>query len=599
MVERVLFGPGGATAANQEVMLDAIAALLTEVQQKYEGGAIDLSPATLAALESITATVSNWPDDYPDAAVLAKLEQVRSLLTAPLTVTGTQDDALTNAQLRASAVPVSGPLTNTQLRQTPVPVAGTFADENGVPFSQANPLPVDMAGAINIENLSLQYESYISTANSTDVPLQANEQFLGPWEDVRDYAAIIMSIYTDASSAQNGAMVEFSADGVDVIGYQFTTIPGGIPGFFSVPPQARYVRINYTNGPVAQTVLEAQVKFSFNPPANPQGPIGGQTTDFSIALGTKAAITSRVMSGPMEGVWLPLGNDGTGRLLVSGTGLTDAELRASPVPVEGTVEVTGTQTDALTDTELRAAPVPVTGTVAVTGTQDDALTDQELRASPVPVGGVVALDAPTLAALEQITVAIQSGQVVGLDSATLTALEQITVSGTVALDAGTLEALETISAVVSGTVALDGPTLAALESISAVVSGTVDVGNFPATQAVTGPLTDEQLRAAAIGTTDATDTEYTHVPATVTDAGNTTLYTPAAGKRVRLRWISAINDPFATSGVQIKVLLGAEEKYRGWLVSKRQVVTGPVDGALIVNLSAPATVLVTALVEEV
>lgn len=38
----------------------------------------------------------------------------------------------------------------------------------------------------------------------------------------------------------------------------------------------------------------------------------------------------------------------------------------SPWVVSGTVAVTGTQTDALTDTQLRASPVPVSGTVAAT-----------------------------------------------------------------------------------------------------------------------------------------------------------------------------------------------------------------------------------------
>ena len=46
-------------------------------------------------------------------------------------------------------------------------------------------------------------------------------------------------------------------------------------------------------------------------------------------------------------------------------GLTDAELRASPVPISG----------ALTDAELRASPV---------STSTDGLTDTQLRAMPVP-----------------------------------------------------------------------------------------------------------------------------------------------------------------------------------------------------------------------
>lgn len=114
-------------------------------------------------------------------------------------------------------------------------------------------------------------------------------------------------------------------------------------------------------------------------------------------------------------------NAGGGGNSGDSNGLTDAQLRATPVPVSGTVTANlGTlngaataanqQTDALTDTELRATPVVVdlgaNNDVTVTGTvtanlgtlngaataanqQTDALTDTELRATPVPVSGTV------------------------------------------------------------------------------------------------------------------------------------------------------------------------------------------------------------------
>ena len=98
---------------------------------------------------------------------------------------------------------------------------------------------------------------------------------------------------------------------------------------------------------------------------------------------------------------------------------------------------------------------------------------------------------------------------------------------------------------------------------------------------------------------DSGEQEYTHVVATVTASGNTTVYTPLAGRRIRLRWMYAINDPTATTTPLIKVFLGASEKYRVYALSKRQLVIGPVDGALIVNLSAAGSVAVTALLEEI
>ncbi len=46
----------------------------------------------------------------------------------------------------------------------------------------------------------------------------------------------------------------------------------------------------------------------------------------------------------------------------STVGLTDTELRANPVTINGTVTASGP----LTDTQLRATPVPISGTVSTT-----------------------------------------------------------------------------------------------------------------------------------------------------------------------------------------------------------------------------------------
>ena len=71
--------------------------------------------------------------------------------------------------------------------------------------------------------------------------------------------------------------------------------------------------------------------------------------------------------------------------------LTDAELRATPVPTSptGTQDVNVTNgslpvTGPLTDTQLRATAVPVSGP----------LTDAQLRATPVPVSGTVSVNEP-------------------------------------------------------------------------------------------------------------------------------------------------------------------------------------------------------------
>jgi hypothetical protein len=98
---------------------------------------------------------------------------------------------------------------------------------------------------------------------------------------------------------------------------------------------------------------------------------------------------------------------------------------------------------------------------------------------------------------------------------------------------------------------------------------------------------------------DSAEQEFTHIVGTITASGNTTIYTPAAGKRIRVRWSYAINDPGSTASPLIKISLGAQEKYRVYAISKRQMTTGAVDAPLIINLSEAAEVAVTFLLEEI
>jgi hypothetical protein len=53
---------------------------------------------------------------------------------------------LTDAQLRASAVPVSGPATDAQLRATPLPVSGTLAVSGTLTDAELRAVPVPVSG---------------------------------------------------------------------------------------------------------------------------------------------------------------------------------------------------------------------------------------------------------------------------------------------------------------------------------------------------------------------------------------------------------------------------------------------------------------------
>ena len=136
---------GLAKEAKQDSILSALASILSELTAKIEeGGTVSLSAASLSALEQITATVANWPSDYPDAATLAKVEAVRLLLAGTLAVS-------------ASSLPLpTGAATESKLESVRALLAGTLA------VSAASlPLP---AGAATDASLASILSALVSAA---------------------------------------------------------------------------------------------------------------------------------------------------------------------------------------------------------------------------------------------------------------------------------------------------------------------------------------------------------------------------------------------------------------------------------------------------
>lgn len=66
-------------------------------------------------------------------------------------------------------------------------------------------------------------------------------------------------------------------------------------------------------------------------------------------------------------------------------GLTNAQLRATPVSISGTVTANTGLVQPLTNSELRAAPVPISGNVTADTGLTQPLTDAQLRATAVPI----------------------------------------------------------------------------------------------------------------------------------------------------------------------------------------------------------------------
>jgi hypothetical protein len=191
----------------------------------------------------------------------------------------------------------------------------------------------------------------------------------------------------------------------------------------------------------------------------------------------------------------------TSPITVTTGGLTDTQLRASAVPVSGTVSVTGVATaanQATQITSLASIDSKLTSPLSVTGP----LTDVQLRATPVPVSMASApLPSGAATAANQTAQITQetntANSVASIDTKT-PALGQALAAGSVpiVLTAAQLSTLTPLS-----TIAVTQTTGTNLHTV--VDSGTVSVSNFPATQPVsavslplpTGAATETTLAA--------------------------------------------------------------------------------------------------------
>jgi hypothetical protein len=199
----------------------------------------------------------------------------------------------------------------------PLPVAGTFADANGVPYSNANPLPVDVHG-LTVGTLNVAFpDSVVSTANSTSTPLLAGQTFTGTWEQVTTYSAISCIVLTDQASAINGALVDYSHDGVTVLRSVAATIPANTGLTFMFAPEARYFRLRYINGATNQTVFVGQTLLHYQTPTAAQLPLGATTTDVTLGGITSAHLRGRASTGQWKPVKI---NDVFGEVQVRDTG---------------------------------------------------------------------------------------------------------------------------------------------------------------------------------------------------------------------------------------------------------------------------------------
>jgi hypothetical protein len=506
---------------------------------------------------------------------------------------------LTDAELRATAVPVSGPLTDTQLRATPVPVSGTVtANTGGLTDTQLRATPVPVSGTVTANTGGLTDTQLRATAVPvsgplTDTQLRATAvPVSGPLTDAQLRATPVpvsgsmsMTNTNRTASGTLGALnatVSMTTDGLNSISFEIDTgivgtmlAEGTIDGtnYFNLGvfdivnldgmnnitnsdlPFRGKVRVTdvatvrlrvsaYTSGSSSARILGNTGGGLFPPRYSAAGSMlvdgsgvtqpvsdagGSLTVDGTVTTSPPANASTNIsqLGGSVIAVNTGNASNGVARVVIA----TDQPQLTNALKVDGSA-VTQPVSGPLTDTQLRATPVPVSGTVTATG----GLTDTQLRATPVPVSGTVTADSelPAAAALADNT-ANPTAPAVGSflqawDGSNWDRVQTGAATGG-ALKVDGSAVTQPVSGPLTDTqlrataVPVSGPlTDTQLRATPVPVSGTVTA---------TGPLTDTQLRATAVpvsGTVTANGTADTELPAAAAFADNTANPTaPAVG----------------------------------------------------------------------
>ncbi len=317
---------GQATAANQTTeiaKLEAIRLLLAATLTVT--GTVALDAPTLAALESITASISNWPSDFPDAAVLAKLEAIRALIDGTLDVA----DSAVLAKLETIRALVDDRLPASLGQKTKAEsLAVTLASDQEIslPAGAATEAKQDdeIAALAGIQAelelvVSSQPGSRIDAGNSVPVtPLGANAESLGTPKYI-EHAGSIIYLYAIQPTSEAPAAVQIQySDTEDFAVVTSTTSlarkdvesgPFTYAVYLSIVNGSfggKWYRSRVLNGAVAQTATPIAFATTNRFPFNGSfGALDAPLTFFSQGLLTRAVQAGLTFDGSFVNAVLP------------------------------------------------------------------------------------------------------------------------------------------------------------------------------------------------------------------------------------------------------------------------------------------------------
>lgn len=161
----------------------------------------------------------------------------------------------------------------------------------------------------------------IDTGNSTTSTLTANSVFTGTWVDVLEFAHVTIHVKASHDSASGGLQIQWSTDGSNIDDTDSFKVVAATGKIFTFGPQARYMRIVYTNGTTNQTYFRLQtiLKTFFQKASSHRINANIMTEDDAELV--KAVITAEDNTG----VFKNIRSDSAGRLLISSDVATPAD----------------------------------------------------------------------------------------------------------------------------------------------------------------------------------------------------------------------------------------------------------------------------------
>jgi hypothetical protein len=202
-------------------------------------------------------------------------------------------------------------------------------------------------------------QSKISTANSTTTPLGISGVFTGTSEDISNYSAINITVFTDEASVANGLSLEWSSDGTNWDHVQTHSVLASTSFVLQAMGESNFFRVVYTNGATGQTVFRLKVIYKATPSLGEVQQLDELVADASDAQLVRSILAARkpdttytnieaTTGGNLKvsleevdaGASLDVTNSGTFAVQEDGAALTALQLLDDVVATDGAAALT-------------------------------------------------------------------------------------------------------------------------------------------------------------------------------------------------------------------------------------------------------------------